>query len=53
MLYKTWKMVFFTVDFHDLFHGDTKITRGYKELQGITKSYRGLQRVTRGYRGLQ
>ena len=44
---------FFTVYFHDLFHGDTKITRGDKGLQGITKSYRGLQRVTRGYNKLQ
>ena len=45
--------VFFTVYFHDLFHGDTKITRGDQGLQGITKSYRVLQRVTRGYNKLQ
>ena len=66
MLYKTSKIDFFTIDYHDLLHRDTG---GYKRSQGVTEGDKGLQKtcfrtrtsrdtfklrgVTRGYRGLQ
>ena len=42
MLYKTSKIDFLTIDFHDLLHGDTG---GYKRSQGVTEGDRGLQRT--------
>ena len=50
LLYKTSKIVFFTIYFHDLWHG---IKGGYKGLQGVTGGYKGLQEVTGGYKGLK
>ena len=41
---------FFTIYFHDLWHGNTG---GYKGLQEVTRGYKGLQGVTRGYKALQ
>ena len=35
---------FFTIDFHDLLHEDTGITKGYRGLQGVTGGYKGLHR---------
>ena len=48
-LYKTSKMVFLTIYFRDLRHGNT---RGYKRLLWVTRGYRWLEEVTRGYLGL-
>ena len=56
MLYKTSKIDFFTIDFHDLLHGDTG---GYKRSQGVTEGDKGLQRtcflpeILLNYEGLQ
>ena len=51
---------FFTIYFHDLWHGNTGgykglhgVTRGLRGFQGVTKGYMGLQGVTRGDRGWQ
>ena len=41
---------FFTIDFHDLLHEDTGITKGYRGLQGVTGGYKGFQGVTKDYR---
>ena len=53
LLYKTSKIVFFTIYFHDLCHGNTG---GYKGIPGVTRGYRGLEGVKgvkKGYKGLQ
>ena len=44
-------LFFFLIDFYDLLHGDTGITRGYTGLQRVTGGYRGLQKVTGAYKG--
>ena len=36
------KSFFLRLDFHDLLHGDTGITKGCRGLQGVTGGYRGL-----------
>ena len=50
---------FFTIYFHDLWHGNTGgykglqvVTRGYKGLQGVTRCYKVLQGMTGGDKGL-
>ena len=42
MLYKTSKIDFFTIDFHDLLHKDTG---GYKRSQRVTEGDKGLRRT--------
>ena len=63
LLNKTTKIVFsrFIFTIYDMrMPGVTRVTGGYRGLQGVTSGYRGLQGVTRGdrgrkrgYRGLQ
>ena len=56
LLYKTSKIVFsrFIFTIYDMgIQTVTRVTGGYRGLQGFTIGYRGLQGVTRGYKGLQ
>ena len=60
LLYKRPLIVFLTIYFHVLLHGNTGgymglqgVTRGYRSLQGVTEGYKGLLEVTRGYMGKQ
>ena len=51
LLYKTSRIgFFFTIYFHDLWHGNTG---GYMGLQRVNGIYKGLRGVIRGDRGLQ
>ena len=43
----------FRIYFHDLRHGSTGVTRGYRGLRGVIGCYNGLQGATGGYKGLQ
>ena len=53
LLYKTSKIVFWRFIFTIYDMGIDRVTRGYRELQGVTWGYKELQRATGGYKGLK